>query len=110
MTQRKDLVTITENELSKEKARQLMLSKKLEKLPVVCEKGFYIRGLINLKDLKEDSDRKVLDSFGRLLCGGAVGASEEEIVRAKKLVQAGCDVLVLDVANGHSELAIRTVQ
>ena len=86
-----------------------MLSHKLEKLPVVDDKN-NIKGLINLKDLKLGSDNKILDSLGRLLVGGAVGAGEEELNRAKKLVNSGCDVLVLDVANGHSELAIRTVE
>ena len=51
-----------------------------------------------------------MDSLGRLLVGGAVGATDDEISRAKKLVNNGCDVIVLDVANGHSELAIRTVE
>lgn len=86
-----------------------MLNHKLEKLPVVDEKN-NIKGLINLKDIKLETESKVLDSMGRLLVGGAVGATEEELIRAKKLVNAGCDCIVLDVANGHSELAIRTVE
>lgn len=69
-----------------------------------------IRGLINLKDLSEDLENKVLDGNGRLICGGAVGASDNDIDRAVRLVKAGCDVIVLDIANGHSQLAIRTVE
>lgn len=48
--------------------------------------------------------------MGRLIVGGAVGATDEEITRAKRLVNSGCDVIVLDVANGHSSLAIRTIE
>ena len=46
------------------------------------------------------------DSSGRLFVGAAVGANKDYIERARELIKAGCDVLVLDVANGHSKLAI----
>ncbi|CAK73374.1 unnamed protein product (macronuclear) [Paramecium tetraurelia] len=109
MTPREKLVTLHYLDVSKENARQMMLSHKLEKLPVVDDKN-NIKGLINLKDLKLDSELKVLDQMGRLIVGGAVGANDDEITRAKRLVNSGCDVIVLDVANGHSQLAIRTVE
>lgn len=109
MTPREKLITLNHLEVSRENAREKMISNKLEKLPVVDDKN-NIKGLINLKDLKLGSENKVLDQMGRLLVGGAVGAGEEELNRAKKLVNSGCDVVVLDVANGHSELALRTVE
>lgn len=62
-----------------------MLYHKLEKLPVVDDRNI-IRGLINLKDLSEDLENKVLDKNGRLVCGAAVGASDEDIDRAVRLV------------------------
>ena len=60
MTPREKLVTLHYLNVSKENARQMMLSHKLEKLPVVDDKN-NIKGLINLKDLKVDSEFKVLD-------------------------------------------------
>lgn len=43
---------------------------------------------------------------GRLYVGAAVGANKDYIERSQRLVEAGCDVLVVDVANGHSKLAM----
>ena len=50
------------------------------------------------------------DSSGRLFVGAAVGANKDYIERATQLTKAGCDVLVVDVANGHSKLAIDATQ
>jgi IMP dehydrogenase len=49
-----------------------------------------------------------LDSKGQLYVGAAVGAKDTD--RARALVNAGCDVLVVDIANGHSKLCIDTVK
>lgn len=46
------------------------------------------------------------DQSGRLFVGAAVGANKDYIERAQMLKNAGCDVLVVDVANGHSKLAM----
>lgn len=46
------------------------------------------------------------DQSGRLFVGAAVGANKDYIERSRRLTDAGCDVLVIDVANGHSKLAI----
>ena len=46
------------------------------------------------------------DPHGQFYVGAAVGAKEEDVDRAMALVKAGCDVLVLDIANGHSDIAI----
>lgn len=46
------------------------------------------------------------DSSGRLFVGAAVGANKDYIERSEALVKSGCDVLVVDVANGHSKLAM----
>jgi IMP dehydrogenase len=67
-----------------------------------------LMGLICLKDLdrQDKLQRPNNDPFGRLLVGAAVGILEKDFERAKKLVDAGVDVLVIDIANGHSELAV----
>lgn len=46
------------------------------------------------------------DSSGRLFVGAAIGANKDYLQRAEALSQAGCDVFVVDVANGHSKIAL----
>jgi len=64
--------------------------------------------LVSLKDILEFEERKLAnkDQSGRLFVGAAVGANKDYIERSRRLVEAGCDVLVVDVANGHSKLAL----
>lgn len=50
------------------------------------------------------------DHSGRLFVGAAIGANKDYIERAEKLKEAGCDVLVVDVANGHSKLALTATE
>ena len=89
-----------------------MLSHKIEKLPIVQSDNSMIIALIHLKDIEKDInfERPNKDDSGRLYVGAAIGAKEEDIDRAKKLVNAGCDVLVLDIANGHSDIAVKAVE
>jgi IMP dehydrogenase len=65
-------------------------------------------GLVSLKDLRqyEAMVNSNKDNRGRLYVGAAVGANKDYIERSEELVRAGCDVLVVDVANGHSKLAL----
>lgn len=67
-----------------------------------------IHGLICLKDIFAYEQLKLAnkDLNGKLYVGAAVGANKDYIERAEKLIGAGCDVLVVDVANGHSQLAL----
>jgi IMP dehydrogenase len=67
-----------------------------------------IHGLICLKDIFSYEQLKLAnkDPNGKLYVGAAVGANKDYIERAERLVEAGCNVLVVDVANGHSQLAI----
>ena len=50
------------------------------------------------------------DHGGRLYVGAAIGANKDYIERAEALVNAGCNVLVVDVANGHSKLALNATE
>jgi IMP dehydrogenase len=50
------------------------------------------------------------DHSGRLFVGAAVGANKDYIERAEALVKSGCDVLVVDVANGHSKIAMTATE
>lgn len=91
-------------------ALELMKNHKIEKLPVV--QGNFIKGLINLRDIEREEllHMKNKDELGSLRVGAAVGAREEDVERARQLYEAGCDVLVVDIANGHSTVAIKAVE
>jgi len=85
-------------------AEELLRKHKIEKLPVVAEDG-KLRGLITVKDIfkRRQFPNASKDEHGRLLVGAAVGASNIDLERARALVDAGCDVVVIDTAHGHSQ-------
>ncbi len=86
-----------------EAAQEILRSHKIEKLPIVDEDG-YLRGLITIKDIEKSVQypNSARDSKGRLLCGAAIGVTANVLERAKALIDAQVDVLVLDSAHGHS--------
>jgi IMP dehydrogenase len=92
-----------------DEAAQLMHQNKIEKLPIVDDKG-NLKGLMTIKDIKrrQEFPNSNKDDFGRLRVGAAIGVGQME--RARKLVDAGVDVLVLDSAHGHSKGIIDTVK
>ena len=103
MTPRDRLVTAPVG-TSLEQARDILHRHRIEKLPVVDEGGA-LRGLITVKDIRkrEQFPNAAKDDRGRLRVGAAVGASRADVDRARALVDAGVDVLVVDTAHGHSE-------
>jgi IMP dehydrogenase len=84
-----------------EAAADIMHQNKIEKLPIVDENN-KLKGLITIKDInkKRDYPNSIKDEFGRLRVGAAIGVGQMD--RARALVEAGVDVLVLDSAHGHS--------
>ena len=93
-----------------DEAQKILGRHKVEKLPVVDKDGT-LKGLITVKDIFKrqqfpDSNK---DHHGRLRVAAAVGATKDTIVRARALVDAGCDVLVLDSAHGHSEGVLNAI-
>lgn len=90
-----------------EKAKEILNKHKIEKLPLVDKNGV-LCGLITLSDIikKEKYSQSSTDKKGRLLAAAAVGVKDGEMLRAEMLVKAGVDILVLDIAHGHSVLAI----
>jgi len=94
---------------SLEDAKDIMHANKIEKLPVVDEKG-NLKGLFTIKDVKKNVayPNANKDGFGRLRVGAAIGVGQMD--RAKALVDAGVDVLVLDSAHGHSKGILDTVK
>jgi len=92
-----------------EEAAQIMHKHKIEKLPIVDDKG-YLKGLITIKDIKKriEYPNANKDDYGRLRVGAAIGVNQLD--RARALVEAGVDVLVLDSAHGHSQGIIDTLK
>jgi len=90
-------------------AEQMMHVNKIEKLPIIDDNGL-LKGLVTIKDIKKrieypDANK---DDFGRLRVGAAIGVGQLD--RARALVDAGVDVLVLDSAHGHSKGILDTVK
>ena len=93
-----------------DEAERILARHRIEKLPVVDGEGV-LRGLITVKDIfkrREHPDANK-DQHGRLRVAAAVGGTAEATTRARALVDAGCDVLVIDSAHGHSEGVLTTV-
>ena len=94
-----------------EDAKAVLHRERIEKLPIVDASGA-IRGLITGKDIR-DGERypdASKDKKGRPLVGAAVGVKGDFMERAESLLGAGADVLVVDIAHGHSSNAINTVR
>ncbi|WP_297485361.1 IMP dehydrogenase [Sulfurimonas sp.] len=95
--------------ISLDDAADIMHKNKIEKLPIIDDEGF-LKGLITIKDIKKriEYPNSNKDAFGRLVVGAAIGVGQMD--RAKALVDAGADVLVLDSAHGHSKGILDTVR
>ncbi len=92
-----------------EEAAEKMNQHKIEKLPIIDENGV-LKGLVTIKDIKKKIEypNANKDAFGRLRVGAAIGVNQLD--RARALVEAGVDVLVLDSAHGHSQGIIDTLK
>jgi IMP dehydrogenase len=103
------LVTAQEG-ISQAAALDLLHKHRLEKLLVIDDKG-ELRGLITLKDIQKTRafPNAAKDDKGRLLCAAAVGVSADREQRVDALLKAGCDVIVVDTAHGHSRGVLQAV-
>tara|TARA_Y100000310_G_scaffold345863_1_gene471740 strand:+ start:13162 stop:14445 length:1284 start_codon:yes stop_codon:yes gene_type:complete len=108
MTPKERLITADPGiELSE--AKKILHKHRIEKLPLV--QNGQVRGLITTKDIKklEYWPNATRDSKGRLRVAGAIGV-KDALERARALVEAGVDCLVLDIAHAHSDLTIETLK
>jgi IMP dehydrogenase len=96
--------------ISREDATAVLRRHKRERLPLVDEQG-RLAGLITVKDFvkSEQFPHASKDDQGRLLVGAAIGYFGDAWERATTLVEAGVDVLVPDVANGHARLMLEMI-
>ena len=94
-----------------EEAKGILHEHRIEKLPIVDDAGA-VRGLITSKDITNNADypNASKDRKGRPLVGAAVGVKGDFLERGEALLASGADVLVVDIAHGHSENALNTVR
>jgi IMP dehydrogenase len=104
-------LVLREGGISPEDAEEVMRREKVKKLPLVDPSGTLI-GLITAKDLVKQKQLPFAtrDGQGRLRVGGAIGAKGDYLERAGELLRAGADVIVIDIAHGHSAVMARAVE
>lgn len=102
-----NLVTAPEG-ITLDEAKTILGKARKEKLPIV-DKDFNLKGLITIKDIEKQIKYPLAakDAQGRLLCGAGIGITANVLDRAKALIEAHVDVLVLDSSHGHSANVIR---
>lgn len=110
MTPKDRLITAQSN-TTLDSAKVKLHNHRIEKLPIVNEKGELL-GLITIKDILKTIDfpNSNKDQFGRLRCAAAIGVGDKEFYRAQLLVEAGVDAIVIDTAHGHSKGVVDMVK
>jgi IMP dehydrogenase len=110
MTPQSELITAKPG-LSLQEASDLFAKYRIEKLPVVDKKN-KLMGLIAAKDIKKTISfpNASRDKKGQLLVGAAIGVSGDFMERAEALIKNHTDILVLDIAHGHSQIAIEALK
>ncbi len=106
----KDVVTAKPG-VTLDDAKKILYQHRIEKLPIVDDSGL-ITGLITSKDITNNADfpNASKDKKGSPLVGAAVGVKGDFLERSESLLDAGVDVLVVDIAHGHSENAIGAIK
>jgi IMP dehydrogenase len=94
-----------------EAAQRILHEHRLEKLPILDEEGELV-GLITAQDLvtRHQHPESTKDSKGRLAVGAAIGVRQSDLARAERLLAAGADVLVVDIAHGHADHCIEMIK
>ena len=110
MTPSEKLV-VHEGSITHEQAERLMVERKIKKLPLVDAAG-HLLGLVTARDIRRQRDLPFAsrDAHGRLMVGAAIGATGDYLERAAELIRAGVDVLVIDIAHGHSIVMQRAME
>jgi len=105
-----DLVTVREG-AGRDEARALLRDKKIERV-IVVDEDYRATGLITMKDIEKAQahPNAAKDEQGRLLVGAASTVGDAGYERAMALAEAGCDVVVIDTAHGHSAQVAHVVE
>jgi len=103
------LVTVRDS-VSQEEAKRLLHHHRIEKLLVVDAEGNCV-GLITVKDIEKArlNPHASKDDQGRLRVAAATTVGDKGIERTERLLDVGCDIIVVDTAHGHSEMVLKTV-
>ena len=106
----KDVITAKPG-IDLDEAKQILHKHRIEKLPLIDDSGL-VKGLITSKDITniENFPHASKDNKGRPLVGAAVGVKGDFMDRTESLLEAGADVIVVDIAHGHSENAVNTIR
>ncbi len=106
---KENLVTTNRTDLAS--AADILLTNKIEKLPVVDDEG-HLLGLITYRDITKVQDYPMAckDSKGRLRVAAGVGVTSDTLDRVKALVEADVDAVVIDTAHGHSANVANTLK
>jgi len=107
---KENLVTVDEG-ISLEESKRILHRHRIEKLLVV-DSEFNLKGLVTIKDIEKviKYPSACKDSLGRLRVGAAVGVGSDREMRIEALMKAGCDVIVIDTAHGHSRNVVESVE
>ena len=94
-----------------DQAEKILQRHKIEKLPVVDNKGI-LKGLITFKDIQKKKKHPFAckDEHGRLRVGAAVGITADTMDRISSLSKAGVDAIIIDTAHGHSMGVLKTIK
>jgi IMP dehydrogenase len=94
-----------------EQAEKILHEHRIEKLPLVDANG-KLTGLITMKDILKQTEfpKATKDARGRLSVGAALGVKSSEIKRVERLLEAGADCIVVDIAHGDSKLEIDIIK
>ncbi len=94
-----------------DESKELLHKHRIEKLLVVDNTG-KLKGLITIRDIEQaqENPTAVTDDFGRLRVGAAVGVGADRESRIEALLAAGCDIICVDTAHGHSEGVLAAVR
>ena len=110
MTPRKRLI-VSQGSIDSADAESAMRTHKIKKLPLVDDDDRLV-GLITAKDLLQQKrlPYSTRDDQGRLRVGAAIGAKGDYLERATELLRVGADVIVIDIAHGHSAVMGRAIE
>jgi IMP dehydrogenase len=107
----RDRLVVHRGHVSPQEVERLMSERKVKKVPLVDADNVLI-GLVTARDLVRQRRRPFAtrDAQGRLMVGAAIGATGDYLERAAELVRAAVDVLVIDIAHGHSAVMDRAIR
>jgi IMP dehydrogenase len=106
-----DNLAVLREPVDRDEAISLMKARRIEKL-LVTDAGGKLTGLLTLKDTEQSvlNPNACKDALGRLRVAAASTVGDAGFERSEALIDAGCDMVVIDTAHGHSEGVARAVE